>query len=91
LRSRHGRSSASRWCEVHAAVTHFGIRIAPPDVIRQRNFNVPLFASLGVGRHIEVQSVPLPDPFEGRLKGRGVIHRHHVATRAAGNLAGFGG
>jgi hypothetical protein len=91
LRGRHGRSAAARWCEVYAPIAYFGIRIAAPDVIRQGDFDVPLFAGLGVGRHIEVQSVPLADPFESRLQGRCVVHRHHVPTRAPGNLAGFGG
>jgi hypothetical protein len=69
LRSCHGRSATARWGEVHAPVAYFGIRIATPDVIRQSDFDVPLFAGLGVGRHIEVQSVPLANPFESRLQG----------------------
>jgi len=91
LRSRNGRSATAGWREVHAAVAYLGIRISTPDGVRQGDFDVPLFAGLGVGRYIEMQRVPLPDPFEGRFKRRGVIHRHHVAARAAGNLARFGG
>jgi hypothetical protein len=69
LRGRNGRSTAARWGEVHAPVAYFGIRITPPDVIRQGDFDVPLLAGFCVRRHIEVQSVPLPDPFESRLQG----------------------
>jgi len=80
LRSGNRGSAAAGWREVYAAVAYLGIRISTPDGIREGNFDVPLLTGFGIGRHIEVQSIPLPDPFERGLQRRGVVNRHHVAA-----------